>query len=140
MPVLQRTGSALFIVVDCLRLDQWKRWSPLITPLFDVETTHYFSCCRRPRRTRRNALFSGLFPGEIAARFPDWWGEREDESLNAHERELLEAQLAKLGRDDAGALREDLDGERGGRARAPPARVHRAGRASRRSSSTSSTC
>ena len=44
----------------------------------------------------RNALFSGLFPGEIAARFPDWWGEREDETLNAHERELLEAQLREL--------------------------------------------
>src|SRR5439155_6601883 len=34
--------------------------------------------------------------GEIAARFPDWWGEREDETLNAHERELLEAQLKEL--------------------------------------------
>src|SRR4029077_5364358 len=45
----------------------------------------------------RNALFSGLFPGEIAARFPDWWGEREDETLNAHERQLLEAQLVELG-------------------------------------------
>jgi hypothetical protein len=44
----------------------------------------------------RNALFSGLFPGEIAARFPDWWGEREDETLNAHERELLEAHLQEL--------------------------------------------
>jgi hypothetical protein len=41
-------------------------------------------------------LFSGLFPGEIAARFPDWWGEREDETLNAHERDLLEAQLTEL--------------------------------------------
>jgi hypothetical protein len=44
----------------------------------------------------RNALFSGLFPGEIAARFPDWWGEKEDETLNAHERELLEAHLKDL--------------------------------------------
>jgi hypothetical protein len=45
----------------------------------------------------RNALFSGLFPNEIAARFPDWWGEREDETLNAHERDLLEAQLEEIG-------------------------------------------
>src|SRR6185436_10100767 len=46
----------------------------------------------------RNALFSGLFPGEIAARLPDWWGnaDREDESLNAHERELLESHLEEL--------------------------------------------
>ena len=31
----------------------------------------------------RNAIFSGLFPIEIAARHPDWWGDRDDESLNA---------------------------------------------------------
>ena len=42
-------------------------------------------------------LVGGLFPNEIAARFPDWWGEREDETLNAHERDLLEAQLVEIG-------------------------------------------
>ncbi|MEX0909224.1 MAG: hypothetical protein WDZ58_05605, partial [Gemmatimonadaceae bacterium] len=47
----------------------------------------------------RKWLFSWLFPGEIASRYPDWWGtpDREDESLNAHERELLERHLADLG-------------------------------------------
>jgi hypothetical protein len=64
--------------------------------LFDIETTHYFSILPTATPYSRNALFSGLFPGEIAARFPDWWGEREDETLNAHERELLEAQLQEL--------------------------------------------
>ncbi|MEO7964467.1 MAG: hypothetical protein ABIT38_11240, partial [Gemmatimonadaceae bacterium] len=34
---------------------------------------------------------------EIAARFPDWWGERDDETLNAHERDLLEAQFREMG-------------------------------------------
>ena len=56
----------------------------------------------------RNALFSGLFPGEIAARFPDWWGEREDETLNAHERELLEAHLQELNALAPVSLPEDL--------------------------------
>ena len=84
----------MFIVVDCLRLDQWLILEPLLAPLFDVETTHYYAVLPTATPYSRNALFSGLFPGEIAARFPDWWGEREDETLNAHERELLEAQLA----------------------------------------------
>jgi hypothetical protein len=61
-----------------------------------VETTHYFSILPTATPYSRNALFSGLFPCEIAGRFPDWWGEREDESLNAHERELLEAHLTEL--------------------------------------------
>jgi CheY-like chemotaxis protein len=96
MPLLDRERAAMFVVIDCLRLDQWRVLQPLLAPFVDVETTHYFSILPTATPYSRNALFSGLFPGEIAARFPDWWGEREDESLNAHERELLEAQLREL--------------------------------------------
>jgi hypothetical protein len=96
LPVLQRDRAAVFIVVDCLRLDQWRILAPLIAADFDVETTHYFSILPTATPYSRNALFSGLFPSEIAARLPDWWGEREDETLNAHEREMLELQLQEL--------------------------------------------
>lgn len=91
------TGPAVFIVVDCLRLDQWMTIEPILAQWFDVETTHYFGVLPTATPYARNALFSGLFPGEIAARFPDWWGggEREDETLNAYERELLDAQLTE---------------------------------------------
>ena len=98
MPVLERDRKVLFVVVDCMRYDQWLDIEPLLAPWFDVETTHYYSILPTATPYSRNALFSGLFPSEIAARFPDWWGEREDETLNAHERELLEAQLEELGR------------------------------------------
>src|SRR5437773_7319280 len=37
VPVLQATGRVLFIVVECLRLDQWEALRDLVTPLFDVE-------------------------------------------------------------------------------------------------------
>src|SRR5215207_9584554 len=96
MPVVKSEQKAVFIVIDCLRLDQWKALEPVIAPLFDIETTHYFGVLPSATPYARNALFSGLFPNEIAARFPDWWGDREDETLNAHERQLLEAQLAEL--------------------------------------------
>jgi CheY-like chemotaxis protein len=96
MPVVRQDGNALFIVIDCLRLDQWRIIEPVIAPLFDIETTHYFGVLPTATPYARNALFSGLFPNEIAARFPDWWGEREDETLNAHERDLLVAQLEEL--------------------------------------------
>jgi len=96
LPILERDRAAVFIVVDCLRLDQWRFIEPLLAPYFDVETTHYFSILPTATPYARNSLFSGLFPGEIAARFPDWWGERDDETLNAHERELLEAQLHEI--------------------------------------------
>lgn len=97
LPLLERDRKVVFVVVDCMRLDQWRVIEPLVASLYDVETTHYFSILPTATPYSRNSLFSGLFPGEIAARFPDWWGEREDESLNAHERQLLEAQLRELG-------------------------------------------
>lgn len=99
LPVLKRDSQVVFIVVDCMRLDQWRVLEPSLATMFDVETTHYFSILPTATPYARNAIFSGLFPGEIAARFPDWWGsDRDDESLNKHEAELLEAQLreAKL--------------------------------------------
>ena len=99
LPVVKQDRAAAFIVLDCLRLDQWKALEPVIAPLFDIETTHYFGVLPTATPYARNALFSGLFPNEIAARFPDWWGEKEDETLNAHERELLVAQLAELEHD-----------------------------------------
>jgi DNA-binding response OmpR family regulator len=98
LPVLERHRAALYVIIDCLRLDQWQVLAPLIAEWFDVETTHYYGILPTATPFARNALFAGLFPAEIAARFPDWWGEREDESLNAHERELLEAHLGELRR------------------------------------------
>ncbi len=98
LPIMQRDRAAVFVVIDCLRLDQWRVLEPLLAPYFDVETTHYYAVLPTATPYSRNALFSGLFPGEIAARLPDLWGnpDREDESLNAHEKELLEAHLEEL--------------------------------------------
>jgi hypothetical protein len=98
LPSLQESDTVLFVVVDCLRLDQWMGLEPALAEDFEVETAYYFSILPTATPYARNALFSGLYPAEIAARFPDWWGERDDESLNAHEKELLEAHLADLGR------------------------------------------
>ena len=96
LPILSRTRTAVFVVIDCLRLDQWRVLEPIVQEWFDVETTHYYSLLPTATPYARNALFSGLLPAELAARHPDWVVDREDESLNAHERELLELQLADL--------------------------------------------
>jgi CheY-like chemotaxis protein len=96
LPVLHSHGRALFVVVDCLRLDQWEALVPLITPFFDVETSHYFSILPTATPYSRNAIFAGLFPKEIAATHAAWWTENEEESLNAHEHDLLAAQLERL--------------------------------------------
>lgn len=96
LPVLSRDRKAIFVVIDCLRLDQWRVLQSLLTPFFEVETTHYYGILPTATPYARNALFSGLFPGEIAEKYPEWWGDRDDETLNAYERELLTAHLNDL--------------------------------------------
>src|SRR6266536_4129827 len=97
VPALKRTGRVVFIVIDCLRLDQWEVLRDLITPLFDLEESHYYRILPTATPFSRNAIFSGLFPMEIAARHPEWWGDpNNEESLNAHEADLLAEQLSDL--------------------------------------------
>ena len=95
-PVLDLHGRAMLVVVDCLRLDQWAMIRPLISARFDIETAHYFSILPTATPFARNAIFSGLFPAEIKARYPKWWHDHEDASLNAHEAELLTEHLREL--------------------------------------------
>lgn len=97
VPLIKAHGRVLFVVVDCLRLDQWELLKLEITELFDLEESYYFGILPTATPFARNAIFSGLFPVEIQQRHPEWWGERDDESLNAHEAELLREQLRELG-------------------------------------------
>jgi DNA-binding response OmpR family regulator len=97
LPVLQGSPAALFVVIDCLRLDQWQVLVPLLAEWFEIDTTHYYALLPTATPVARNALFSGLFPIELAAQHPEWVIDHDDESLNAHEAELLTEQLARLG-------------------------------------------
>jgi DNA-binding response OmpR family regulator len=88
-PVLEQHRRAMLVVVDCLRLDQWAVLRPLISRRFDIDTAHYFSILPTATPFARNSIFSGLFPVDIAQRYPRWWSEQDELSLNAHEAELL---------------------------------------------------
>lgn len=95
-PTLEVHGRVMLVVVDCLRLDQWAMMRPVVERLFDVEVDHYFSLLPTATPYSRNAIFSGLFPIELCARHPEWWDERDEHSLNAHEGELLTEHLREL--------------------------------------------
>jgi len=98
LPQLGERG-VLFIVVDCLRLDQWRVLRPLLVSEFEVSESLYASILPTSTPYARNALFSGAYPDEIARANPEWWG-RDEGSLNAFEDRLLREQLRRLaGRD-----------------------------------------
>jgi CheY-like chemotaxis protein len=89
-------GPLLFVVIDCMRLDQWRRIRPMLGALFDVDEDLYASILPTATPYSRNAIFGGEFPDMIARRHPDWWG-TEEGSLNAFEDTLLREQLRRLG-------------------------------------------
>ena len=101
--LVPRLGSdpVYFVVLDCMRLDQWRAISPLLAQYFDLEETYHFSILPTATPYARNAIFSGQYPDDIAKKRPEWWDASDDEgSLNAFEDQLLIEQLKRLtGRD-----------------------------------------
>lgn len=94
-----RDRRVLFVIIDCMRLDQWRAVRPLLTDDFDIEEDLYSSILPTATPYSRNAIFSGLFPDEIARLRPDWW-EQEEGSLNAFEDELFRAHLRDVTGED----------------------------------------
>ncbi len=85
----------MFVIIDCMRLDQWRLLRPLLTESFDMEEELYASILPTATPYSRNAIFSGKFPDDVARERPGWW-EQEEGSLNAFEDELFRDQLVRL--------------------------------------------
>ncbi len=89
---LQDDNKAIFfIVIDCLRLDQWMIMEQHLSDLFKIEKDFYYSILPTATPYSRNSLFSGFFPSEIEKRFPDYWtNKNEDEkTMNKYEKQLF---------------------------------------------------
>ena len=95
-PVLSEQAHVLFVIIDCLRLDQWRTILPLVKGTAEVEEALYYSILPTATPYSRNAIFSGLFPDDIAALYPDWWSRESEGSLNGFEDELFIAQIRRL--------------------------------------------
>jgi CheY-like chemotaxis protein len=99
IPQLQPGKPLLFVIIDCMRLDQWRALRGQLGRDFDMEESLYSSILPTATPYSRNAIFSGQFPDEIAQARPEWWTIDEG-SLNAFEDDLLKEQLKRLtGRD-----------------------------------------
>ena len=79
---------------------------PLLEEFFHIDRRFYWSILPTATPYARNALFAGIYPLEIARRYPQWWKSGHEEgSRNAHEAELLGAQLDRLGSPAAGSYK-----------------------------------
>ncbi len=99
LPLLNGEGPVLFLVVDCLRFDQWLVLEPLLAEQFELDRDAYFSILPSATPYSRNAIFSGFLPSEIERLHPDLWskGDEDEGSCNRFERQFLDILLERRG-------------------------------------------
>ncbi len=97
VPELKQKRKVLFIVVDCMRLDQWMLVEPLLAEFYNVERNYYFSLLPSATPFARNALFAGMFPDDIDRTYPDNYKVQDEGSLNRMEDRFLADNLARQG-------------------------------------------
>jgi CheY-like chemotaxis protein len=97
VPPLKSKKQVLFIVVDCLRLDQWMMVEPLVAEFFDIKRDYYYSILPTATPFARNALFAGMFPDDISNVYPENYRIQDEGSLNRFEDRLFADNLARHG-------------------------------------------
>ncbi|MEI8279451.1 MAG: response regulator [Bacteroidota bacterium] len=97
-PYLQPGTPTFLVVIDNLRFDQWKSIQPIVNESFrTVEEDMFFSILPTATQYSRNALFAGILPIDIEAKYPMEWKNDDDEGgKNMYEETFLKGQLKNL--------------------------------------------
>jgi len=97
IPELKKQKKVLFLVVDCMRLDQWMLVEPLLAEHYNIHRDYYYSILPSATPFARNALFAGMFPDEIHKVYPENYRTQDEGSLNRYEDRLLFDNLIRNG-------------------------------------------
>ncbi len=94
-PHLQQGTPTFLVVIDNLRFDQWKSLQPIVNESFrTLEEDMFYSILPTATQYARNALFAGMLPAEIEAKFPnEWKNDDEEGGKNLSESVFLKHQL-----------------------------------------------
>jgi hypothetical protein len=97
--IKESTKPIFLVVIDNLRLDQWRMLSTILDQQFKIEKeSTFFSILPSATQYARNALFAGLMPSEIQKKFPDKWKNDDDEGgKNMFEEDFLSDNLRRNG-------------------------------------------
>jgi CheY-like chemotaxis protein len=89
--------SVFFLLVDCLRYDQWKMFEPIISEYFYINQEQtYYSILPTATQYARNSIFSGLHPLDISNRLSKYWlNDDEEGGKNQYEPELALDQITR---------------------------------------------
>ncbi len=100
LPHLQEGVPLFFILIDNLRLDQWKAIQPMMAESFRIhEEETFYSILPTATQYARNAIFAGMLPIDIEKKFPhEWKNDDEDGGKNLYEETFLKEQLNAAGK------------------------------------------
>ncbi|WP_206609970.1 PglZ domain-containing protein [Maribellus luteus] len=102
-PQLDQKKKTLVLVIDNLRYDQWRIFSPVVNEYFRTQNEELY-CSILPTATMyaRNSMFAGLMPSEIEKVYPQLWEDDDNEGhKNRNEEVLLQKQMARFGRKES---------------------------------------
>jgi CheY-like chemotaxis protein len=101
LPHVEKGIPTFFILLDNLRVDQWKAIQSIFSESFRIlEEDSFYSILPTATQYSRNAIFSGLMPIEIEKAFPSQWKNDEEEGgKNLYEEDFFRAQLKRLKKD-----------------------------------------
>jgi len=113
-------SSVMFVLLDCLRMDQWKVIAPLLVPYFEIQESYHYSILPTATPYCRNAIFSGGFPDDLPEHYRQGVGISGGKvGLNDFEDELLKNHLEALcGQSIPVHYEKITSDENGGRVRA----------------------
>ncbi|MEH0154198.1 PglZ domain-containing protein [Limibacter armeniacum] len=97
-PLLKQDDKPVFfILIDNLRLDQWKVLESTFTEYFvKEEESAYYSILPTTTAYARNAIFSGMMPLDMKKHYPNLWVDEDSEDgKNNNEFEFLQEQLSR---------------------------------------------
>jgi hypothetical protein len=98
-PHLREKRKAYFILIDCMRYDQWLKIEDLLAPFYNIERECYYAILPTATPYARNGIFAGAFPSDIQKRNPERWLERSKDELskNRFEQSFMQDHLARSG-------------------------------------------
>src|ERR1043166_6426881 len=90
LPQVEKGTPTFFVLIDNLRLDQWKAIQPIFAESFRIlEEETFYSILPTATQYCRNAIFAGMMPVDIEKNYPvQWKNDDEEGGKNLFEEEF----------------------------------------------------
>lgn len=89
IPLYEEKPPLLFIIIDCMRSDQWTEISKFLEKYFSISSSYYFSILPSATPYSRNSIFSGMTPSATVTKFPEFLNILEQPHQNKFEKDFL---------------------------------------------------